>query len=75
MVSGELLRVAEAAGFEVLVTTDANLPYQQNLTGRHLAIVVLGKNRWKLVNPAMTRIVAAIERVKPGSCTVVDIPG
>ena len=41
--NGELLTVAEAAGFEVLVTTDKNLRYQQNLAGRKLAIVVLGK--------------------------------
>ena len=41
--NGELLNVAEAAGFEVLVTTDKNLPYQQNLVGRKIAIVVLGE--------------------------------
>ncbi|HKN72304.1 MAG TPA: hypothetical protein VJX30_14810 [Terriglobales bacterium] len=43
--NGDLLTVAEAAGFEVLVTTDKNLPYQQNLAGRKLAVVVLGKGR------------------------------
>jgi hypothetical protein len=35
--NGELLNVAEAAGFEVLVTTDKNLTYQQNLVGRKIA--------------------------------------
>jgi predicted nuclease of predicted toxin-antitoxin system len=39
--NGELLNVAEAAGFEVLVTTDKNLSYQQNLAARKIAIVVL----------------------------------
>lgn len=39
--NGELIAAAEAAGFEVLVTTDKNLKYQQNLTGRCIAIVVL----------------------------------
>jgi hypothetical protein len=43
--NGDLLTVAEAAGFEVLVTTDKNLRYQQNLAGRKLAVVVLGKGR------------------------------
>jgi hypothetical protein len=38
--NGELLRVAEAH-FDVLITTDQNLRYQQNLAGRHLAILVL----------------------------------
>jgi hypothetical protein len=40
--NGDLLREAEAAGFEVLVTTDKNLRYQQNFRGRGIAIVVLG---------------------------------
>jgi len=46
--NGELLSAAEAAGFEVLVTTDRNIRYQQNLAGRKIAIVVLGKERWTL---------------------------
>ena len=40
--NGELLNKAEAAGFEVLVTTDKNISYQQNLTGRKIAIVGIG---------------------------------
>ena len=42
--NGELLRVAEDAGFDVLITTDKRICYQQNLTGRKLALVVLGKD-------------------------------
>ena len=41
LVNGELLSAAEAAGFDVLVTTDMNLRYQQDLTSRRIAIVVL----------------------------------
>src|SRR3990172_4712828 len=44
--NGELLTAAEAAGFEVLVTTDKNLRYQQNLTGRKIGVVVLGNAQW-----------------------------
>ena len=40
--NGELLDAAEAAGFDVFVTTDRNLRYQQNLAGRKIAIIVLG---------------------------------
>ena len=40
--NGELLKVAEAAGFELLLTTDKGIRYQQNLKGRKIAIVVLG---------------------------------
>ena len=47
--NGELLDAAEQAGFDLLVTADRNMGYQQNLTGRKIAIVVLGKGRWTLV--------------------------
>jgi len=40
--NGELLKVAEQFGFEVMVTSDQNIRYQQNLTGRKLALIVLG---------------------------------
>jgi hypothetical protein len=40
---GELLDAAEAAGFEVLITTDRNLRYQQDLAGRKIAVVALGQ--------------------------------
>lgn len=46
LANGKLLDAAEAAGFEVLVTTDKNLPHQQNLARRKLAIVVLGNAQW-----------------------------
>ena len=41
--NGELLKAAEDAGFGVLLTTDKNLPYQQNLAGRKIAVVVLAR--------------------------------
>jgi hypothetical protein len=43
--NGDLLSVAEEAGFEVLLTTDTGLPNQQNLKGRKLAVAILSKNR------------------------------
>jgi hypothetical protein len=42
LVNGELLEAAEAAGFELLVTSDKQMKYQQNLQGRKIAIIVLG---------------------------------
>jgi hypothetical protein len=58
--NGELLRVAEEAAFDVLLTTDKNLAWQQNLRGRRIAIVVLGRNRWSIVKTVLPQIVAAI---------------
>jgi hypothetical protein len=75
--NGELLNVAEGAGFEVLVTTDKNLGYQQNLTGRtgrKIAIVVLGKGRWSLIKPHVARVIAAVNEAEPGALVEVEIP-
>jgi hypothetical protein len=72
--NGELLAVAETAGFEVLVTTDKNIQYQQNLVGRRLAIVVLGRSQWPELRPHVQLVVAAVNRATPGSYTEVDIP-
>ncbi len=72
--NGDLLKAAEEAGFEVLLTTDTNLPYQQNLEGRKLAIVILSKNRWSLVRPMMRQIADAVNAARPGTCTMVEIP-
>ena len=47
--NGALLTAAEAAGFDLLLTTDKNIRFQQNLTGRRIAIVVLGNSQWRVV--------------------------
>lgn len=75
LTNGELLNAAEQAGFDLLLTTDKNLRYQQNLQGRKLAIVVLGKGRWRLIIPYLSRVVEAVNAVKPGTYTEVEIPG
>lgn len=75
LLNGDLLRAAEQAGFDVLLTTDKNLPYQQNLSDRRIAIVVLGRNRWSLVRPALAQVARAISEATPGSYAVVEIPG
>jgi len=73
--NGELLDAAEAAGFELLLTTDKNIRFQQNLAKRKIAIVVLGKGRWRLIKPVVGRVAAAVNAATPGSYTEVDIPG
>jgi hypothetical protein len=74
LTNGELLRVADEAGFDLLLTTDKNLRFQQNLRGRKLAIVVLSNSRWRLVCRALDSIATAVNAAKPGSYTVVEIP-
>jgi hypothetical protein len=72
--NGDLLTAAEAEGFQVLVTTDRNIRYQQNLAGRKIAIVILGKGRWSIIKLHVAQIVAAVNAATPGSYTEIDIP-
>ena len=72
--NGELLTAAEQAGFDLLLTTDNNIRHQQNLSGRNIALVVLGTPQWPVLRLQVQRVVAAVEAVTPGSYTEVDIP-
>jgi hypothetical protein len=72
--NGELLDAAEAAGFELFLTTDRNIGYQQNLTSRRIAIVVLGKGRWRLIRTRLPEIAAAVNAATPGSLIEIEIP-
>lgn len=72
--NGELLTLAEQAVFEILLTTDKNLRYQQNLSGRKIALVVLGNSPWHLVRLHIPAIVAAVNAATPGSFAEVEIP-
>lgn len=72
--NGELLAAAEAAGFDVLLTTDKNLRYQQNLSQRKIAIVVLGQQQWPRLRPHIQLAIEAIKAAVPGSYTEVDLP-
>lgn len=73
--NGDLLNVAEEAAFDLLFTTDQRIRYQQNLTGRRIAIVVLsGSTRWSRVRLHLERIAAAVNAATPGSYAEVEIP-
>jgi len=61
LTNGELLAVAEAARFDVFVTTDKNLRYQQSLEGRRIAVVILGKQQWPDVRPCVERVVEGVD--------------
>ncbi len=72
--NGALLNAAEEAGYEVLLTTDRRIRYQQNLRGRHIALVVLtGSTKWSRVRVHSARIASAIAAAMPGSYAEVDI--
>ncbi len=65
--NGNLLKMAEQEGFAALVTADQNLSYQQNLTGRKLALVVLSTNDWPTIRQAPELVAKAVDAATPGS--------
>ena len=72
--NGELLDAAEAEDFDVLVTTDSNLRYQQNLASRRIAVVVLTSPSWPRIQRAIGPIVRAVDQASVGSYIEVGIP-
>jgi len=72
--NGDLLRVAEEAGFAMLITTDKNMRYQQSLEGRKIAVLILGRQQWDQLRPHVPLIVDAVNTAAPGSFTEVEIP-
>ena len=74
LTNGELLDAAEREGFAVVVTTDTNLKYQQNLESRRLAVVVLTTTSWPRIQRLVGAVVAAVDGATAGSYVEVEIP-
>jgi len=72
--NGALLRLAEDEGFETLITTDQNLRYQQNLTGRKIAIAVLMTTSWPRIKNHVATVVPIIDGLQPGDYIEIPIP-
>jgi hypothetical protein len=74
LANGELIAVAEQAGFEVMVTADNNIRYQQNLEARKIALIVLEHPQWPMVKLVADKIAAAVNAARPGSYAEIDVP-
>lgn len=72
--NGDLLSAAEQAGFDLLLTTDRNMPHQQNLEGRRIGVMVLNCQQWPTLRPHVPLVVAALQSCASGSFTIVEIP-
>ncbi len=72
--NGDLLRAAERAGFDAIVTTDQNLRYQQNLAQRRLAILVLLTTDWRLIKLHTGYVEAAVDGLVVGSYVELEFP-
>ncbi|MBL8232210.1 MAG: DUF5615 family PIN-like protein [Bryobacterales bacterium] len=65
--NGELLSAAERDGFELFLTGDQTISYEQNLTGRQIAVLVLSAIEWHIIRESLPAIQAAIDAATPGS--------
>jgi hypothetical protein len=74
LTNGELLEQAEAAGFDILVTTDQNLQYQQNLSARRISIIVICTTSWLRIERHVGAATEALNRATPGSYEDVHVP-
>jgi hypothetical protein len=72
--NGDLLRAAEDDGFDLLLTTDKRIRYQQNLSNRKIAIAVLGNSTWRIVRLHLERVAAAVNATTPSGYVEIEIP-
>ena len=64
--NGNLLDNAEEEGYEVLITADQSMRYQQNMVQRQIAVIVLLSNRWPRVQQKIEDLRTALETIEPG---------
>ena len=74
LTNGELLAAVEADGFDLMITTDQGIRYQQNLAGRRLAILLIDTNDWKRIRRYKDLIVEVLPTMKAGDYVEVKIP-
>ena len=71
--NGDLIEMTELRGYEILVTTDQNLRYQQNFDDRSLSVVVLLSTAWPDIQLRTEEIRATIDEIRPGEFMEVSI--
>src|SRR5437588_12313984 len=71
--NGELLGLAEGQ-FDLFVTADQSIQYQQNLSGRQIPILELSTNDLRRILAAVPLLQSAIEKIKPGEFRQLEIP-
>ena len=73
MRNGDLLKEAEINGYELLITTDQNMRYQQNLVGQRLGILVLLSTSWPRIQPRIRDVQDIVDGMQPGDYREVPI--
>lgn len=72
--NGDLIRLAEQQGYDLLITTDTNLRYQQNLQSRTIAILVLSTTSWPRIKAVVDQVVDVVADLAPGDYCELRIP-
>lgn len=72
--NGDLIRLAEQEGCELLITTETNLRYQQNLQARTIAILVLTTTSWPRIRQVTASIQDAVTATLSGEYRELSIP-
>ena len=71
--NGAMLDAAETAAFDLLITADQNIQYQQNLKGRSIALVVIGSNLWPRVRGHAAILAATVDAALPGTIAFIEM--
>jgi hypothetical protein len=74
LANGELIEAAEQAGYDVMITADQNIGYQQNMTGRRLGLIILMTNHWDTIRDNADGILAAVKAATPGRYATINFP-
>ncbi len=72
--NGELLDQAETDGYELFLTSDRRIPFQQNLTRRNISVLILTTNSWPRLRQRLNDINEAVEAMRHNQLSQLDIP-
>jgi len=73
LTNGDLLAAAEAEGYSLMITTDQNLRYQQNISSRQIGILVLMTTSWPKIQTQISRVIEAVDSIKAGDYLEIQI--
>ena len=73
LLNGRLLAAAEEAGYEVVVTADADMRKEQTFHGRKIAVIGFSKNNWRLIRPHAGECLYHINNARAGTFTLIEV--
>ncbi len=74
MPDGDMIRTAETAGYELLITADKSIHHQQNNATRRIAVLERNTNQWATLKKHSGLIAEAVSRTVPGGFEKVELP-